>query len=129
MEREERLRQRLVLAEHERIRPGPRVGHLHQLEQRRDVRLVRAVREEGLAQVEDDVRLERLDPLEHALRVVVDRERLDVVLQRAQAREHVGLGGLRLLGPERTLGERLALGDRAMHVEEDEDAHGVRPIS
>ncbi len=39
--------------------PGARVGHLHQLEQRGDVGLVRAVREEGLAQVEDDVGLER----------------------------------------------------------------------
>ena len=123
MEREQLLRERLVLAEHERVRPGARVGHLHELEQRGDVRLVRAVGEEGLAQVEDDVRLERRHAVEDDLRVVVDGERLDVVLELAKAREHVGLGRLGLLGAQRLHGERPPLGHGPVHVEEDEDAH------
>ena len=68
---------------------------------------MRAVGEERLAEVEDDVGLERVDPLEDDLHVVVDGERLDLVPELAQAREHVGLGGLLLLGAQRLHAERL----------------------
>ncbi len=123
MKRQELLGESLVLAKHQRVGTGARVRHLHQLEQRGDVRLVRPVREEGLAQVEDDVRLEHFDLVEDRLHGVVDGERLDLVSEFAQAVEHVGFRGLLFLASKRAHTEGLVRPDRAVHVEEHENTH------
>ena len=49
MKREELLRERLVLAKHQSVRSGARVGDLHELEEGGDIRLVRPIGEERLA--------------------------------------------------------------------------------
>ena len=70
------------------------VAHLHQLQQRRNVRLVRAVGMEGLGEIEDHVRREGLQLFDDAGHVVEDGQRFHFVPQALQARQHVGFGRL-----------------------------------
>ena len=113
----------LSLQKHQRLGPRARIGHLHELEQGGDIGLVRAIGEEGLAKIEDDVRFESLDTLERELYVVEDSQRLDLVAQLAQAGEDVGLRRFLLFVAQRMNAEGLVGADPAVHVEEDENAH------
>src|SRR5580658_3334914 len=123
MEGEELLRKSLVLAEHQRVGASAGVRDSHQLEQRRYVRLVRPIGQERLAKIEDEIRLEELDLVEDGLHFVEDGQRLHVVPELAQAREHVGFHRLALFRPKGAKAEGLARTDGTVHVEEDEDLH------
>ncbi len=105
MIRQHLLGQRLVLAQHQAVRTSARIFHPHQLQQRGDVGLVRAIAVEGLGEIEHHLRRETLQLFHNARHVVEHRQHLHFVPQALQASQYIGFGGLaffflQLLGRE-----------------------------
>ena len=85
VEGEDLLGQCLVLRKEERLRTGPGVGQLEQVEEGGDVRLLGVVAGVGLGEVEDEIRFETREVQERALVVQLVEE--GVVAVRAQRLE------------------------------------------
>ena len=75
------LGERFVFAQKKSVGSGAGVAHFHQLQQRRDVGLMRAVVMEGFGQVEDHVRRAGLELFDDRRDVVENSQRLDLVAE------------------------------------------------
>ena len=88
------LGESFVLAEQQAVGSGARVADLHQIQQRGDIGLKRAIVVKRFALIEDHVGRERPDLFDDGGDVVEDRHRHDVVPEALETLEHVGFGGL-----------------------------------
>ena len=117
------LGERLVLAEQQGVGAGAGVAHLHEIQQGRDVGLMRAVVMERFGEIEDQVGRVGGQLFDDGGDVIEDGEGFDVVAEARQTFEHRGFGGLVLF--LQRLGRKLLAGiDGVGEVEESENLHG-----
>ena len=128
MVREHFLAEDLVFAQKQGFGPGSRISYVHQFQQRRDVRLVRAVMIERLRKVEHHVRRVGLQFVHNRGDVIENCQRVHIVAQAFEAAENVGLGRL-ILVLERAHGKDFIGFCRPRDIEQDKNFHVLdRPL-
>jgi hypothetical protein len=118
------LRERLVLAQHQRAVPAARVGDAAQLEHAGDVAFEIPGPVERLDEVPDEVGLDALDQVDDLARVLVDGAQVDLVAKRLQRGHDVPFGTPVRFFPHAPLVLLVGRG-RVVDLEEHENAKAL----